>query len=137
VGYPHFTVAYWCVFIAAMLPFACAWIAKYPGFRKPRREGGFDNANPREWLAKQTDWQARANAAQANSFEALPFFIAAVLIAREQIAQQVVVDILAVVFVTLRIIYIAMYVAGLPAIRSAIWVLALLVNAGIFFAGFR
>jgi uncharacterized MAPEG superfamily protein len=137
MGYPHFTVAYWCVFIAAMLPFVCAGIAKYPGFGKPRREGGFDNANPREWLAKQQDWQARANAAQSNSFEALPLFIAAVLIAREQIAPQVVVDILAVVFVTLRIIYIAMYVAGLPAIRSGIWVLALLVNVGIFFSGYR
>lgn len=135
--YPHFTVAYWCVFIAAMLPFVCTWIAKSPGLRKPRSQGGFDNADPRGWLAKQTDWQARANAAQANSFEALPFFIAAVLIAHEQVAPQAVVDILAVVFVTLRIIYIAMYVAGLPTIRSAIWGLALLVNAGIFFAGYR
>jgi uncharacterized MAPEG superfamily protein len=41
------------------------------------------------------------------------------------------------VFITLRIIYIAMYVAGLPMIRSAIWVLALAANVGIFFAGYR
>ena len=44
---------------------------------------------------------------------------------------------LAIVFVTLRIIYIAMYVAGLPMIRSGIWVLALFVNAAIFFAGYK
>ena len=31
----------------ALLPFACAYIAKAPGFGKPRRQGGFDNAEPR------------------------------------------------------------------------------------------
>ena len=137
MGYPHFTIAYWCVFAAAMLPFACAYLAKAPGFGKSRKQGGFDNADPRGWLSKQTDWQARANAAQANSFEALPFFIGAVIIAHQLGAAQGVVDILAVIFVTLRIVYIAMYVAGLPLVRSGIWGLALLVNAGIFFAGYR
>jgi uncharacterized MAPEG superfamily protein len=125
------------VFVAAMLPFACAYIAKSPGFGKPRKQGGFDNADPRGWLAKQTDWQARANAAQANSFEALPFFIGAVIIAQQLNASQGIVDILAVIFVTLRIMYIAMYVGGLPMVRSGLWFLALLVNTAIFFAGYR
>jgi uncharacterized MAPEG superfamily protein len=137
VAYPHFTIAYWCVFIAAMLPFVCTYLAKSPGLGKPRKQGGFDNADPRGWLAKQTDWQARANAAQANSFEALPFFIGSVIIAHQLGAAQGIVDILAILFVTLRIIYIAMYVAGLPSIRSGIWTLALLVNTGIFFVGYR
>jgi uncharacterized MAPEG superfamily protein len=133
----HFTIAYWCVFIAAMLPYVCTWIAKSPGFGKPRRQGGYDNADPRAWLAKQADWQKRADAAQANSFEALPFFIGAVVIAHQLNAPRGIVDILAVIFITLRIIYIAMYVGGLPTARSAVWALALLVNIGIFFAGFR
>jgi uncharacterized MAPEG superfamily protein len=137
VASAHFTIAYWCVFIAALLPVGCAWLAKSPGFGKPRRQGGFDNADPRAWLAKQTDWQARANAAQANSFEALPFFMGAVIIAHQLGAHQAIVDILAVVFITLRIIYIAMYVAGLPTIRSGVWALALLVNIGILFVGYR
>src|SRR5688572_17707066 len=135
--FARFTVAYWCVLIAALLPFACAWLAKSQGFGKPRREGGFDNHDPRGWLARQTDWQARANAAQANSFEALPFFIGAVLVAHQLNASQGIVDILAMVFVTLRIMYIAMYVGGLPLVRSLLWALALLVNIGIFFAGFH
>ena len=135
--FARFTVAYWCVLIAALLPFVCAWLAKSQGFGKPRREGGFDNHDPRAWLARQTDWQARANAAQANSFEALPFFIGAIVIAHQLQAPQALLDILAVVFVTLRIIYIAMYVAGLPMIRSAIWTLALVVNIGILFIGYR
>src|SRR5215208_8363925 len=124
----RFTVAYWCVLAAALLPMACAWMAKSQGIGKPRREGGFDNHDPRGWLARQTDWQARANAAQANSFEALPLFIGAVIIAHQLGAPQTRLDILAVLFVTLRLIYIAMYVAGLPTTRSAIWTLALLVN---------
>jgi uncharacterized MAPEG superfamily protein len=135
--YSHFTVAYWCVLVAALLPLACAWLAKGSSFGKPRRAGGFDNHEPRAWLARLTDWRARANAAQANSFEALPFFIGAVIIAHQLGAPQTRVDALAVVFVTLRIIYIAMYVAGLPAIRSGIWVLALAANIGILFAGFH
>ena len=135
--FARFTVAYWCVLIAALLPIACAMLAKSKGAGKPRKQGGFDNHDPRGWLARQTDWHARANAAQANSFEALPFFVGAVIIAHQLAAPQAMVDILALVFITLRVIYIAMYVAGLPTIRSAIWSLALLVNIAILFAGYR
>jgi uncharacterized MAPEG superfamily protein len=135
--YARFTVAYWCVFIAALLPIACAWLAKAPGARKPPGEGGFDNRDPRGWLARQGGWQARANAAQANSFEALPFFIGAVIIAHQLGAPQTRLDILALLFVTLRVIYVAMYVADFAMVRSAMWTLALLVNIGILFSGYR
>jgi uncharacterized MAPEG superfamily protein len=128
---PHFTVAYWCVLLAALLPFGCAYLAKSAGFGKPRSKGGYDNDDPRTWLAGLTDWRARANAAQANTFEALPFFFAAVIIAHQLRAGQTQLDILAVLFLTLRIIYVAMYVAGLSTIRSAVWFAALLVNVGI------
>ena len=76
-----FGLAHWCILAAAVLPLLCSYIAKWGSFRTPRREGGYDNADPRAWLARQGDWRARANAAQANSFEALPFFIGAVLVA--------------------------------------------------------
>ena len=135
--YARFTVAYWCVLLAVLLPLACAWLAKSKGFGKPRREGGFDNAEPRAWLARQEGWQARADAAQANSFEALPFFIGAVIIAHQLGAPQTRLDILAVLFITLRVIYIAMYVAGLPKTRSAIWALAFLCNIAIFLSGWK
>ena len=135
--YVRFTVAYWCVLLAALLPLGCAWLAKWPLVGKRRSEGGFDNADPRGWLAKQTGWKARANAAQANTFEALPFFIGAVIIAHQLGAPQTLLDILAVFWITLRVIYVAMYIAGLPTIRSAVWALALLVNIGILFIGYR
>ena len=135
--YLQFSVAYWCVLIAVLLPIVCAGLAKYQGFGKPRSKGGYDNNEPRAWLARQEGGAARANAAQANSFEALPFFIGAVIIAHQFGAPQTRVDILAVLFVTLRIIYIAMYVAGLGTVRSAIWGLAFLANLAIFLSAWR
>jgi uncharacterized MAPEG superfamily protein len=133
----RFTIAYWCVLLAAVLPYVCATLAKSGGFGKPRSQGGYDNADPRGWLARQTDWHARANAAQANSFEALPFFNGAVIIAHQLGARQPTLDILAVLVVKLRILYIAMYLAGLPAVRSAVWTAALAANVAILFLGYR
>ena len=132
--FARFTLAYWCVLIAALLPIVCAGIAKWGSYGKPRREGGFDNDNPRAWLAKQTDWRARANAAQYNSFESLPFFIGAVIIAHQLGAYQARLDLLAFLFVFLRMLYIMMYVADLATVRSLVWGLAFLVNVAILFS---
>jgi uncharacterized MAPEG superfamily protein len=135
--YARFTVAYWCVLVAALLPMACALIAKYGLMRVSPQKGGYDNHHPRAWLARQTDWRARANAAQANTFEALPFFFAAVIIAHLLQADQTRLDLLALLFVVLRMAYIMMYVANLASVRSGIWALGLLVNIVILFCGYR
>ncbi|MDP3422332.1 MAG: MAPEG family protein [Burkholderiaceae bacterium] len=131
----HFTVAYGCVLVAALLPTLCAGIAKWGAFGKSRKEGGYDNHNPRAWLARQTDWRARANAAQANSFEALPFFIGAVIIAHQLQAPQVRLDMLAFLFVFARLIYIMMYLADMATARSLAWMVALGLNIAILFIG--
>ena len=135
--FTRFTIAYWCVLVAAILPIVCAGIAKYGMFGKSRRDGGYDNNNPRAWLFRQTDWRARANAAQANTFEALPFFFAAVIIAHQLQARQALVDIFAFMFVVLRIAYIMMYVADMATTRSVLWISALAINVAILFLGFR
>ena len=135
--FTRFTIAYWCVLVAAILPIVCAGIAKYGMFGKSRRDGGYDNNNPRAWLLRQTDWRARANAAQANTFEALPFFFAAVIIAHQLQARQTLIDIFAFMFVVLRIAYIMMYVADMATTRSALWISALAINVAILFLGFR
>ena len=132
-----FTLAYWCVLLAALLPIVCAGIAKWGMFTKPPQQGGFDNANPRAWLGSQTDWRARANAAQANSFEALPFYIGAVLIAHQLGAQQGRLDLLAFLYIVLRMVYIMMYVADLPRLRTPVWAAAFAVNIAILFIGYR
>jgi uncharacterized MAPEG superfamily protein len=132
-----FTVAYWCVFVMAMLPIVCAGLSKQSGFGKRRAEGGYDNTDPRQWQAAQTGFSARANAAQANTFESLPFFFAAVIIAHLLGAYQLRLDVLAILFVVLRILYVMMYLAGLGKLRSALWTAAFVVNIAILFLGFR
>jgi uncharacterized MAPEG superfamily protein len=121
------TVAYWCVFVACGLPYLSAWIAKAGSF------GPRDNQHPRDWAARQSGWRARANSAQANSFEGLPFFIGAVVIAHQLGAAQSRLDMLAVAYVVLRAIYIALYIKGVGSARSAVWALAFLVNIAILF----
>ena len=135
--FARFTVAYWCLLAAALLPIVCAALAKWGMFSVPARQGGYDNNNPRAWLARQTDWRARANSAQANTFEALPFFFAAVIIAHQLQASQIRLDVFAFAFVLLRIAYVIMYVADMSKSRSFLWFLALLVNVGILFLGYR
>ncbi len=121
------TVAYWCVFIACGLPYLAAWIAKAGNF------GPHDNVQPRDWAAKQSGWRARANSAQANSFEGLPFFIGAVLIAHQLGVAQARLDTLAVAYVVLRVIYLGLYIRGAASARSAVWALAFLINIAILF----
>ncbi len=132
--YAGLTMAYWAVVVAALLPIGCAGVAKWGQIGRSRRDGGFDNHNPRAWLARQTDWRARANAAQANSFEVLPFFMAAVIIAHQHGAAQGRIDMLALIFVFLRMLYILLYLADQANARSMVWGLGLLVNLAILFA---
>lgn len=128
------TAAEACILVACILPIACAGIAKFKGFGKPRREGGFDNRNPRQWLAGLQGWQARANAAQLNSFEALPVFIAGVLVAERMHASQTYIDTLAIAFLCARVGYIATYLANLATLRSWLWALGLACCIALFFA---
>ena len=129
------TLAYFCIIVACLLPILCAGLAKSKGFGRPRREGGFDNEHPREWLAKLTGWQARANAAQANSFEALPLFVAGVLVAQQLHAAQGTINALAVAFIAVRLAFIGAYLADKASLRSLIWATGVAISVALFFIG--
>jgi uncharacterized MAPEG superfamily protein len=120
------TIAYYCVLVMGLLPIVAAGIAK-KGF------DNYDNAQPREWLAKQTGFRARANAAQANLFESLPFFFAAVIIASISNAPQHRIDLLAVGFVLARIAYLVCYVANWPTTRTIVWTIGIACVVALFF----
>ncbi|MDO9313226.1 MAG: MAPEG family protein [Burkholderiaceae bacterium] len=128
-------ISTWCILIAALMPIACAGIAKWGTFSKPASEGGYDNSHPREWLARQNGWRLRANAAQANCFEALPFFIGALLWAQQIGVPQNRVDLLAVSFILLRCAYVAFYLLDRAGLRSLVWIAALAVNVAVLFSG--
>lgn len=118
------TTAFWCVFAAALLPFAATMIAK--------SKSGFDNRNPRAWLQTQEGFRQRANAAQLNSFEAFPFFAAAVIIAYVLHAPQPTVDKLALGFLAARVAFIVCYVAGWATLRSVCWAVGIGCSIAIF-----
>jgi len=128
------TLANYCIIIAGLLPIVCAGIAKSRGFGKRRRDGGFDNNNPRAWLANLSGWQARANAAQANSFEALPLFIAGVLVAQQMQAPQGRIDALALAFVAARLAFIGLYLADKASLRSLAWTIGVGCSVALFFS---
>lgn len=129
------TIAYFCIIVACLLPIGCAGLAKSRGFGRPRREGGFDNEQPREWLAKLTGWQARANAAQANSFEALPLFVGGVLVAHQLQAAQGTIDALALAFIAVRLAFVGAYLADKASLRSVIWFAGVVISVTLFFIG--
>jgi len=122
------TTAYWCVLAAALMPYVAVSIAKSGGER-------FDNSNPRLWLDKQQGFRARANAAQANSFEAFPFFAAAVIVAHLAQAPQDRIDALAVMFVLARAAFIVFYVADWHWARSIVWTIGVVATITIFVSG--
>ncbi|WP_299809218.1 MAPEG family protein [uncultured Roseibium sp.] len=106
-------IALWCVLIAAILPVLSVFPAKL--------SKDYDNANPRDQDYWRQGFRARAQGAQANGFEAFPFFAVAVFVAMSQGADPGWIDRLAVLFVALRLIYIACYWAGRANPRSLAW----------------
>lgn len=71
------TLAYTCVLIAIIMPLVWAMYCKTPHFKA----NDYDNNSPRPMLDKLEGRYQRANWAQQNSYESLPPFLAAVIIA--------------------------------------------------------
>ena len=111
-------IAYWCLLLAAFIPYALIGYAK--------AGSQVDNRDPRA-----TDYQGiqrRAFAAHQNAFEAFPFFAAAVT----QGAPLGVVNALAALYVVARMAYAGCYLADLALPRSVVWAVAMLLNIAIF-----
>ncbi|MNM46111.1 MAPEG family protein [compost metagenome] len=112
------TVALWCILIALFLAPLCALIAKVSSGRFALR----DNRDPRAFLDTLSGLPRRAHAAQQNSFEAFPAFAAAVLVADiVGNAEQVTQDVLGVMYITSRLLYIICYLADWAMLRSLVW----------------
>jgi uncharacterized MAPEG superfamily protein len=126
------TFALFTILLVAIMPIVCVGIAKKSGIGKHPRDGGYDNRNPRDWLAKQEGYKKWAIAAQHNCFEALPFYAAAVIVNHILGGAGLTTNSLAIAFVVLRCIYVALYLKGVQGARSLVWILAFAVNALIF-----
>lgn len=125
-------VAIWAMVIASLLPLSFAIMAKMLG--------GFglaDNANPREFMQRASGASARANAAQQNSYETLPVFLAAVLVAMLFFVPQSIINYLACLYVLLRVAYGIAYIVNLPTFRSILWGLSILCCLLLFYLAIR
>lgn len=108
------------ILIACLLPYVFTIIAKVAGGFSMR-----DNQAPREFLAKTTGLAARANAVQQNSFESLPLFIAAILMAEYMVVPQYFTMMMGSAYIVLRMIYAICYLLNLSTLRSIIWFLSM------------
>lgn len=122
-------LAYWCVLIAALMPVAFVGYAKFSG---SRRMSPSENHHPRAWLEESEGPQKRAYWAQLNSFEAFPPFAAAVIIAAISDGSVAAINIFAVLFVVLRIVYGWCYITDRASLRSMVWAGATLCTIVLF-----
>lgn len=109
-------LAYWCVLIAAALPYLWVSIAKASGQR-------YNNRDPRGWQARQDNPRSiRANAAQLNAYEAFAPFAAGVVLAQLAGVTHAHIAALALAFVVARVLHGVLYLADKHNLRSLVWV---------------
>ncbi len=123
------TLAYWCVFASILMPTAFVLVAKLGGMGY----GFKQNHAPREFLESLEGFRKRAVWAQHNTFESIPAFMAAVIIAHQQGGDQAMIDGLAVAYIGLRIVYGILYMADLALLRSLVWTSAFVAVLAQFF----
>ena len=125
------SIAYFCILIAAALPYVWIVIAKSAA-------PGYNNKDPRGWIARQDTPRVRiAHAAHLNAFEAFAPFAAAVLMAQFAGVAPERIAMLAVAFIVFRVLHGVFYLATVPLMRSLVWfgglgcVVALMVQAAL------
>jgi uncharacterized MAPEG superfamily protein len=120
------TLAEWMLLAAVLIYLLTLAPFKPLGYRE------FDNAKPRDPAFWEKPLRARALGAHQNGIETFPFFAAAVLLAEFRAAPQQLIDMLAVGFVALRLLFVAVYLANFVWIRTVIWNVGFAVNVAIF-----
>jgi uncharacterized MAPEG superfamily protein len=123
------TVPFWCLVIVCFLPYV------WGPFSIPARKaqlGSVDNKNPRGQQIQLTGQGARAVAAHKNAFEAIAVFAPAVIVAHIAGADPGWSARLAEIFVLARVVHGVAYLADLDLLRSGMFGVAILCDAGLF-----
>ena len=110
------TIAFWCVFVAAALPYVPFGLVK-----------GLDPKNPRSTVRNLSGTAARAHSAHLNAFEAFPAFAAAVIISHLTLGANTWTNLLALAFIVARIAHIGFYLADRQPPRSAAFTVGLVI----------
>lgn len=124
------TIAFWCLPVAFLLVYA----SKIPVMvaQVKAGDGRYDNHHPRDQQAALTGWGKRAVSAHLNGFEGFAGFAAAVLVARAGGGNEHTAGLLAVVYVVSRVVYIALYLADVATLRSAVWAVGFFATLWLF-----
>ena len=115
-------VAIICLNILILLPIILTWITAY--FRKSQL-GKIDNNSPRSQYAQLQGVGERLVAAQANTWEAIIFYMASILAVYLAGVDAKYIVIPCIAFVICRVLYIAAYAANKGALRSLIFIAGL------------
>ncbi len=110
-------IPFWCVFISALL----IYVARMPVAKAMKEQGGYNNHLPRQQQAQLSGFGARAVAAHQNCFEAFILFAVGVLMAHTTQTAGWLIDLLAIIFVISRVIYLLCYWGDLAWQRSLVW----------------
>jgi uncharacterized MAPEG superfamily protein len=122
------TIAFWTILAAIVLPWLMAGLKKTPLAANKK----YSNKAPRAMQPKLEGFSQRAHWAEQNSFEILPAFIAAVVVAHMAGANQATVDQLAIGFIVSRVIYSICYLMNWASLRSLVWVVGVLFIVSLF-----
>ncbi len=119
------TNAYWCLLAVILFPYFFVVAAKVG-------TPGFNNHAPRDTLEKAKGWARRCLWVEQNSYEILPAFAAAVIVAHTMGAEQDSIDRLAYIFLASRIAYGACFVTDKATLRSLAWFAGMICVIGLF-----
>jgi len=126
------TTPLWCLVIVALLPYLLSFSG---GYFRMRQLGAIDNKQPRLQVAKLEGIGARAYAAQANAWEALGFFTAAVVVlhlANPEVARGTTAANLSLGFLATRVLHPVFYLANQDLLRSLVFLAGLGCVFGLF-----
>ena len=120
------TITAWCVLVVLLAPYFLSLAAR----SKVSRSKYVDD--PRAYSDSLTGWHRRAHLAHLNAFEAVPGFVAGVMVAEFAHAPRTYVDALALAFVVFRALHAACYIGNKPMLRSHAWRLGIVCVIGLF-----
>ena len=123
------TTPFWCLLVACLIPY---FIAPIGGYFRAKQFGSVDNKNPRIQAAGLVGVGSRAQAAQANAWEALAVFTPAVLVNHMAGASAGSALILSCVWVVARVLHGVFYISDLDKGRSAAFLVGLVCAIGLF-----
>lgn len=116
------TTPFWCLFATVLIPYVLAGLG---AAQRKAQLGAIDNKNWRvSQLPKLEGVGARVYSAQANAWEAVALFTAAVVVAHLAGASPRLSAIASLVFVAARILHAVLYLADLDKLRTLTFLVA-------------